>query len=166
MLLVASNERHLGFFTALNSDVEVMRHITGQPRSRSETELEWSRRLAHRTDADRGLGYWTGYVNGQPVGWWGLGFSDSDPQSGELGFRLLAGHWRQGLGSEGARLLLCHGFTNSRVDRVWAGTRTANLASRATLAALGLECTAEPFPGVLTYEITHDQWAARAAGNS
>jgi hypothetical protein len=73
---------------------------------------------------------------------------------------------RQGLGSEGARLLLCHGLTNSRVDRVWAGTGTANLASRATLAALGLECTAEPFPGVLTYEITHDQWAARAAGNS
>ena len=44
-----------------------------------------------------------------------------------------------------------HGFTATDVTRIWAGTVTSNTASRATLSRLGMECTDEPLPGVLTY---------------
>jgi hypothetical protein len=69
----------------LNSDAEVMEHISGQPASRSETEEEWTQRMGPRSAPDQGLGYWVGYVNAQPIGWWGLGFTASEPRAGELG---------------------------------------------------------------------------------
>ena len=152
---------HIDFFTELNGDPTVMEHITGEPMSRSQTESEWTRRLAARSATDRGLGYWTGYLDGEPVGWWGLGFQASQPDAGELGFRLKRRHWRQGLGLEGGRLLVEHGFGTVGVTRIWAGTVERNAASRATLSRLGLRCTDEPVPGVLTYEITYEQWLER-----
>jgi len=124
--LVPASPGHLDFFARLNSDADVMRHISGRPSSRSETEAEWSGRLGRRSAEDRGLGYWTGYLDAQPIGWWGLGFNEPNPGEGELGFRVQREHWRQGL---------------------------------------GLECTDEPLPGVLTYAITLDEWLARRAAD-
>lgn len=143
-----------------------MRHVSGGSASRFVTEAEWSRRLGRRSDTERGLGYWTGYLDGAPVGWWGLGYSVSHPEGGELGFRLVREQWRTGLGLEGARLVLDYGFTGAGVAHIWAGTVSANAASRATLTRLGLECTDEPAPGVLTYEITYDQWLQRGLPQS
>lgn len=164
--LVPANPGHLDFFSKLNSDADVMRNISGRPSSRSETEAEWSRRLGRRSAEDRGLGYWTGYLDAQPIGWWGLGFNEPNPREGELGFRVQREHWRQGLGLEGSRLLVEHGFTATAVTRIWAGTVTSNTASRATLSRLGMECTDEPLPGVLTYELTLDTWLARRSADA
>jgi RimJ/RimL family protein N-acetyltransferase len=152
----------LDFFADLNSDPDVMEHISGQPASRSETEAEWALRLGPRSATERGLGYWVGYVNAQPIGWWGLGFTASQPRTGELGFRVQREHWRRGFGKEGTRTLFDHAFFNLDVTRIWAGTVTANTASRMTLAAAGMEQADEPFPGVLTYKITRLQWLGRS----
>lgn len=159
--LVPACPSHLDFFSTLNSDADVMWNISGRPSSRSETEAEWSRRLGRRSAEDRGLGYWTGLLDAQPIGWWGLGFNEPNPGEGELGFRVQREHWRQGLALEGSRLLVEHGFTATAVTRIWAGTVTSNTASRATLSRLGMECIDEPLPGVLTYELTLDTWLAR-----
>lgn len=148
----------LDFLADLNSDVAVMKHISGRPLRRSETEEEWSRRLGTRSAPEQGLGYWVGYVGPRPIGWWGLGHTESEPTTGELGFRIHAVHWRQGLGTEGARVLLDHAFRDLALDRVWAGTTIANTASRSTLASAGMAQVDEPSPGVLTYEVTRSDW--------
>ncbi|MFC5176725.1 GNAT family N-acetyltransferase [Nocardioides taihuensis] len=153
-------ESDLDFLARLNADAAVMEHVTGRPATRAETGQEWARRLGPRSDTDRGLGYWIGLDDDQPVGWWGLGATGSDPGSGELGFRVRRERWRQGWGTEGAATLVAHAFTELTVTRVWAGTTVANTASRRTLAAVGLTSVDEPFPGVLTYEVSRRQWHA------
>jgi RimJ/RimL family protein N-acetyltransferase len=150
------------FFADLNSDADVMEHISGQPASRSETEEEWTQRMGPRSAPDQGLGYWVGYVNAQPIGWWGLGFTASERRAGELGIRVQREHWRRGFGKEDARTLIGYAFSDLDVTRIWAGTVTANTASRMTLAAVGLERTHDPLPGVLTYEITRLRWLTRS----
>ena len=160
LVLVPASAAHLPFLHRLNGDPEVMRHVSGTAGSPAETEVEWSRRLGPRSDAVRGLGYWVGHVDDEPVGWWGIGVDRADQAAGELGFRLAGDHWRRGLGTEGATAVLHHGFATVGLARVWAGTATANLASRATLSKVGLACTAEPAPGVLTFEATRDEWLA------
>ena len=153
LTLTAASASDLDFFAVLNSDAQVMEHVSGRAASRSETADEWVRRLGPRTDTGRGLGYWIRSVDSQPIGWWGLGFDASDHGSGELGFRVQREHWRQGLATEGARMVLAHGFAGRSVTRIWAGTKAANTASRRTLTALGMTQVDEPFPGVLTYEL-------------
>jgi RimJ/RimL family protein N-acetyltransferase len=159
--LQPASARHLDFFTDLNSDADVMKHISGRSASSFETEAEWTRRLGPRTAVDQGLGYWVGYLDAHPVGWWGLGFNQSAPGAGELGFRVRREHWRRGLGKEGARTLISHAFLDLAVTRVWAGTVSANAASRRTLTAVGMERTDGPSPHVLTYEIMRLQWLGR-----
>lgn len=148
----------LDFLADLNSDVGVMKHISDRPLRRSETEEEWARRLWTRSANEKGLGYWIGYLGPRPIGWWGLGLTESEPTAGELGFRIQAGHWRQGFGTEGTRVLLDHAFYDLALDRVWAGTAIANTASQRTLESVSMTQTDEPFPGVLTYEIRRSDW--------
>ena len=162
--LLPASPDHMDLFAELNSDPAVMRHVSGRPASRIETETEWKSRLGSRSAVHRGLGYWTGYLDSQFIGWWGLGFQDAHEDAGELGFRIQRRHWRRGFGLEGARLVVEHGFAEARINRIWAGTVTANEASRATLSRLGMVCTDEPAPGILTYEVTLMQWLERADG--
>ena len=54
----------------LNSDAAVMSYVRGRPASADESAAEWRQRLAHQSDAGRGLGYWAGFEAGTFVGWW------------------------------------------------------------------------------------------------
>jgi RimJ/RimL family protein N-acetyltransferase len=178
LTLVPLAEEHLDYEVELDSDPEVMRYLgSGTARSRDEVERYHRSRLA-AAELVPGLGFWTGFENGQFVGWWILEppeRADHGPIEGqaELGYRLLRRYWRRGLASEGARELLRHGFEDLRLHRIFAETMTVNEGSRATMASIGLRQVRtfhaqwdEPIPGAehgeVEYAITRQEWLGRA----
>jgi len=171
--LVPLADEHLEHEVELDSRPEVMRFLTGRARTREEVETIHRRRLAIAQEAP-GLGFWSGFVAGEFVGWWILGPAERPEQRGdgqaELGYRLLPEFWRQGLASEGARELIRYGFDELGLERIIAETMAVNQASRATMAAVGLRYVRtfhaefdEPLPGTdqgeVEYAITREEWA-------
>ncbi|WP_341715701.1 GNAT family N-acetyltransferase [Micromonospora sp. FIMYZ51] len=176
IVLVPLADEHLPGEIELDADPEVMRHL-GPVRSAEEVRAVHGRRLAVARQAP-GLGFWAGLVGGEFVGWWLLEppqRPDQGPVAGqaELGYRLLRRWWRRGLASEGARELVRHGFAELGLRRVFAETMAVNVASRATMAAVGMryvrtfhQSWPDPLPGTqwgeVEYEITRARWVAGA----
>ncbi len=176
MRLVPLADEHFEDGLALYADPEVMRYLDARPLSRAQI---WDSHQALLALADRvpGLGVWAGFVDGQFVGRWTLEPPHRPDQGpvkgqGELGYRLLRRYWRQGLASEGSRELIRHGFTDLGLHRIFAETMAVNTASRATMAAVGMEYVrtfhldhAHPIEGVehgeVEYAITRDRWHER-----
>lgn len=166
--LVPLSAGHLEHVAGLSADPEVMRHLAGVL-TREQAAEELRTTLAY---AVRGLGCWTGFVDGGFAGFWSLR-PGSSPEEAELGYRLLRRHWRKGLGKEGAREMLRHGFRDVGLDRVFARTAAANRASQATMASIGLrhvrDFVADPeyfAPGddrhAVEYAVGRDEWLAQA----
>ncbi|TMR24141.1 GNAT family N-acetyltransferase [Nonomuraea turkmeniaca] len=175
--LIPLSDEHLEHEIELDADPEVMRYLgNGRARSRADVEALHPQRLAVASRV-AGLGFWAGFVDGQFVGWWILEppeRADQGPVEGqaELGYRLLRRHWRKGLAGEGARELIRHGFEDLGLTRIFAETMAVNTASRATMAAVGMEHIRtfhmdweDPLPGShlgeVEYAITREQWLAR-----
>ena len=175
--LIPLSDEHLEHEVELDADPEVMRFLgSGRARTRDEVVELHRDRLA---SAERvpGLGFWAGFAAGQFVGWWILEppeRADQGPVAGqaELGYRLLRRHWGKGLASEGARELIRHGFDDLGLVRIFAETMAVNAASRATMAAIGMQHVRtfhldvdEPLPGSelgeVEYAISREQWYAR-----
>jgi RimJ/RimL family protein N-acetyltransferase len=173
-------DEHLEHEVELDSDAEVVRHLSGRGRTREEVERGHRFRMAQGRKVD-GLGVWAGFLRSYPaefVGIWMLqpphGPSQPDvPGEADLGYRLKRSFWRQGYASEGSRVLVRHGFTDLGLRRVFAQTMAVNDASRATMAAVGLtyvrsfhEHFDEPLPGSelgeVEYELTREDWAMMA----
>ncbi|ATL32358.1 GNAT family N-acetyltransferase [Streptomyces formicae] len=169
---------HLRHQLELDADAEVMRHLGGA-RRREQVEEALRGNLA---DADRapGLGYWAGFVEDDFAGYWllrppGSGDQEPVPGEGELGCKILRRFWRQGLGSEGSRELLRHGFDDLGLTRIFAMSAAANTASQATLTALGLRhareflADAEDFPPgtdlrTTEFSMTQEEWQGVRVG--
>lgn len=171
LVLEPVEDRHLDWLVALNADAEVMRFIRGRAASAAETVAEWRQRLDHQSDAERGLGYWLGSVDGEPVGWWSASAFEPDPVLAGLGYRLARNAWGRGLATEGARAMVDQAFADARVQTVSASTMAVNTASRRVLVKTGLRHTetwvqewAEPIPGweqgEVRYDVTRAQWTA------
>jgi len=175
--LVPLADEHLEHEVELDSDPEVMRFLgSGRARTRQEVQALHRGRLAVQARAP-GLGFWVGFVDLDPVGWWILKppeRPDQGPVAGraELGYRLLRRYWRKGLASEGARELIRHGFEDLGLTRIFAETMAVNVASRATMASIGMKHVRtfhahvdEPLPGSelgeVEYAISLEQWRAR-----
>jgi RimJ/RimL family protein N-acetyltransferase len=176
--LVPLSDEHLEYEVELDADPEVMRYLDGRARTRKEVEIQHRLRLAAAERAP-GMGFWVGLVDSEFVGWWILKppkRPDQGPVEGqaELGYRLLRRHWRKGLASEGARELIRHGFEDLGLTRIFAETMAVNVASRATMAAVGMRHVRtfhlewdEPLPGTeqgeVEYAITRQEWG-RSSG--
>ena len=167
---------HLPLLHRLDSDPEVMRYLLGRARTPEEIDAVWGPRCADTAADAAGLGWWVGFSDGDFLGWWDLGRSDSSPSSpprpdeAEIGWRLVRHHWRKGLATEGARALLRHAFETVGLQRVWAETMAVNAGSRGVMRKLGMRHVRtevhqwdDPLPGSehgeVTYEITATEWA-------
>lgn len=120
-----------------------------------------------------GFGFRVGFAAGCFVGWWLLEpprWNVGVPLAGEaeLGYRLMRRCWRQRFASEGCRELLRYAFEDLSLHRVFGLTMAVNIASRATMTAVGMHCP-RTFPvdddgpagserGGVEYQITRDGW--------
>jgi RimJ/RimL family protein N-acetyltransferase len=169
-------DEHLEWEIELDSDPEVMRHLSGRASTRDEVEAAHARRMAAARKVN-GLGFWVGLVGNEFVGWWILQPTHGpdqpdDPGVADLGYRLLQRHWRKGLASEGARELVRYGFDDVGLERIIAQTMAVNAASRAVMERIGLTYV-RSFPtsmtppvqgveeGEVEYEVTRRQWERR-----
>lgn len=165
---------HLPLLVELDADAEILRYSLGRARSALEVQEFWGPICAD-TDADAvGLGWWIGRrrCDGDFLGWWDLSPDRPAPQNSsraEAGWRLGRQHWRQGYATEGATMVLDHGFATAGVSTVWAETMAVNQPSRKVMAKLGMRHVRtdhrqwdDPLPGTeqgeVVYEITRDEW--------
>ena len=167
---------HAAVVVAIDADPEVMRFLTGHERPREEVVERW---LPHMTDPTldtAGLGFWVGYADDAPVGWWcltprGEGRGE-EPATAWLGYRLLQPAWGRGYATEGAEALLAHGFETIGLERVRAETMAVNTRSRAVLERLGMHVVQtwvgeweDPLPGweqgEVVYLIDEADWRLR-----
>lgn len=168
LTLVPMNDDHLEHEIALDARPEVMRFLgNGVARERAEVEKHHNGRLKSARD---GLGYWTGFVGTQFVGWWLLAPAGNDERGqAEIGYRLSPDFWRQGFASEGAKALLAYGFDELSLTQIFAETMTINEGSRAVLSRLGMShlrtrdvgqisSIPESEQGNVDYVITKKEW--------
>jgi len=192
LLLVPLADDHFELEVELDSDPQVLRYLFGRARSRAEVAESHARRMGLGTVVD-GLGYWIAFgteggrrgskrpeseQDGEFVGLMMLPPAHGpdqpdDPTVADLGYRLLARTWRQGLGSEASRVLLQHAFETVGQSRVVAQTMTVNAGSRGVMEKVGLRYVRTYFPdwgeealpdadqGEVEYEITREMWAAQ-----
>jgi len=159
----------------LDSDPEVMRHLTGgRPTPREAVEakvlpgfLEFHRRI-------EGYGYFAAVdrANREFLGWFHLRpQSDDPPGTVELGYRLRRAAWGKGYATEGSRALIHKGFAELGVARVYARTMAVNIRSRRVMERSGLRYVRtfhqqwdEPLPGAehgeVEYALDRADWQA------
>jgi RimJ/RimL family protein N-acetyltransferase len=132
-------------FARLNSDPRVMEFMPGCL-SREESDRLVDRIEAH-FDA-RGFGLFAAELRRERsfVGFVGLSVPDFEAYFTpcvEIGWRLAAEHWNQGLATEGARAVLANGFDVLALEEVVSFTVPANVASRRVMEKIGMSHSSE-----------------------
>jgi RimJ/RimL family protein N-acetyltransferase len=126
----------------LDADPDVMRFITGglaTSRDKIKNQLLPAFLACYRRF--EGYGCWAAIEKstGSFLGWFRFEPRDGGaPGEIALGFRLRKSAWGRGYATEGARALICKGFTELGAQRVMAQTMAISLASRRVLEKAGL----------------------------
>ena len=161
---------HLDGLFALNSDLAVMRYITGRPDTRDETQAGIERVKARW--AEWGYSWWSFFdrATGEIIGSGciqHLGRDKANPL--EIGWRLRQTCWGQGYASEAARAMAGFAFDTVGAPLLCAVCHTENQASAKVMQRLGMR-----YRGVerwyemdtAVYEMTRDEWGAGGRGHS
>ncbi|MER6912612.1 GNAT family N-acetyltransferase [Streptomyces sp. NPDC000594] len=158
---------------ALDSDPEVMRHLNGGRPTTPQAVREEVLPLLTRTVPCLGHpGFWAAEerATGSFLGWFEFRPpSDEDATVVELGYRLNRSAWGRGYATEGSRALVRKGFTELRVERVFATTMTVNSRSRRVMEKAGLRHVRTFFDdwpdpvegaehGDVQYALTREEW--------
>ena len=126
----------------LDSDPEVMRHLTGgRPTHREVIQHVILPAFLRYYEPNSGLGVFAAIEkeSGEFLGWFGFRPKDAvNPGEVALGYRLRRAAWGKGYATEGARALIRKGFTELGVQRVVATTYRDNLPSRRVMEKAGL----------------------------
>jgi RimJ/RimL family protein N-acetyltransferase len=127
-------------FARLNADprvMEFMPHLL----SRVESDLLVERIEAHFREHGFGLCAAELRQDGSLIGFVGLAvpvFECAFPPCVEIGWRLAAQHWGQGLATEGARAVVRYAFEGVGLDALVSFTACGNVKSRRVMEKLGM----------------------------
>lgn len=145
----------------LDSDPQVMRHITGgraTPRELYVTTFmpRWFEIYAQFPQ----LGYWAAerLPDLEFLGWFHLRDDRIEPEYLELGYRLKRAAWGHGYATEGARALIEHGFLRTDAAKISARTLLGNHASQHVMEKCGLRRVGEfVYPDTFKFGDTEDE---------
>ena len=161
---------------ALDSDPEVMRHLTGgeptlAPAVVRERVIPSVLATYERWNGRFGLFAAYEKEGGDFIGWFQLRPEREGPLDVvELGYRLRRDAWGKGYATEATRALLGKGFSELGLRVVWGETMAVNLASQKVMEKVGMSVVEEiPTPdemqgvegaerGGFRFEITKEQW--------
>jgi RimJ/RimL family protein N-acetyltransferase len=142
LLLRSWRDDDAGPFAAMNADPEVMRQLGGSMSRDASAAL-----LAKFRDQMAGQPYGRWAVehrdSGEFIGFIGLGDHPVAPEAPEIGWRLSAAWWRQGLATEGALAVRDYAFDRLGLRQIVSVTVSDNLASLAVMRRLGMTLLAE-----------------------
>ena len=140
LLLRGWQPADLGPFAAMNADPLVMRYFPSTL-SMQETEAMLDR---NRVQFERyGFGFWAAVVRStnEFAGFIGLGvpsFAAHFTPCVEIGWRLAARFWNQGLATEGAAAVLQHALETLPATDIVSFTAAVNLPSRRVMEKIGM----------------------------
>jgi RimJ/RimL family protein N-acetyltransferase len=160
----------VGLLVELESDVEVMRFLTGQATSRGEVERVVLPEILKMYAEHPRLGTFAAEAADGFVGWFGMQ-PTADPRTVNVGYRLRRPAWGKGYATEGTRALIAHAFTELGMERVEADTMAVNHRSRDVMRRSGLrfekvyhEHFDDPLPGTefgeVLYAVDRATWEA------
>jgi RimJ/RimL family protein N-acetyltransferase len=127
-------------FAALNADPRVMQFMPCCL-SRKESDALVDAIQAHLGEHGFGLFATELRANGTFIGFIGVSvpqFKAKFTPSVEIGWRLSAAHWNQGLATEGAQAVLRYAFETLQLDELVSFTVPANISSRRVMEKIGL----------------------------
>ncbi|TMR22477.1 GNAT family N-acetyltransferase [Nonomuraea turkmeniaca] len=126
---------------AIYGDPKVTEHMSFEPRSREQVETTITGvTTAVRAEPRTEYSLAAVLPDDELVAYARLAIDVGHPlqNSAQLGFALRADRWRQGLGTEGVRLLLRLGFEHLGVYRIWGARSPVNEASAAVMTKVGM----------------------------
>jgi RimJ/RimL family protein N-acetyltransferase len=129
-------------FAAMNADPEVMRHLGG-PMSRAASDALLAKFQDQMVAQPYGRWAVEHRASRELLGFLGLGHHPVAPEAPEIGWRLAAAWWGQGLATEGALAVRDHAFGRLGIRHIVSVTVPANLASLAVMRRLGMTPFAE-----------------------
>jgi RimJ/RimL family protein N-acetyltransferase len=166
---VPCNDSHFAGLSALNSDPEVMRYISGRAETGPET-LAMIDRVKARW-AKWGYSWWT-FIELATMEVIGAGCIQNLRKEGtdpdmrcplEIGWRIRRDRWRQGVATEAAIAMADFAFGRLHAEVLYAVCHPENKASMAVMRKLGMRPRGLEHwyaQEVTSYEISRSSWLA------
>lgn len=133
-------EAHIDELDALNSDIEVMRYITGVGITLEETKAHIE--LVKELWKNYGYSSWSiiELKTGKLIGTGGIQHLEFNPENPlETGWRLLPSKWGQGFATEAARCMVEFAFEKLGVEILRAVCHQDNISSVKVMRRLGMQ---------------------------
>jgi ribosomal-protein-alanine N-acetyltransferase len=134
------NESHIEQLDILNSDIEVMRYITGVAITLEETKAHIE--LVKELWKNYGYSSWTiiELKTGKLIGTGGIQHIEFNPENPiETGWRLLPSKWGQGFATEAAQCMMKFAFENLGLENLRATCHQDNISSVKVMRRLGMQ---------------------------
>lgn len=121
-------------------DPDVVRYMDWGPNTLEETQAALERWFAAqalwpRSDVNLAIQH---LMDRGVIGSIRLSVNDEATRTGDFGYSLASGYWRQGLGTEAACAMVAVGFGVLGLHRIWAECDTRNAGSYGIMEKLGM----------------------------